>query len=383
MDRYVSVKHKSWSDRLSESIKGVAVGILSVIAGAGILFWNEGQTIAMSRALDEGAGIVILADSSSIDPSQDGQLVHLTGKATSGEYLVDPEFGVSRLSLGLKRSVSMYQWHETSTDDEKKEVGGGTTTTTTYTYDKMWSSSSISSSSFAQSKGHENPSFPVSSWEQKSELIRVGDFHLNKDLISKLDSPTRIDVKASDLKKTSGALNRQTRIYKGGLYVGRNPSSPAVGDLQIEFSSIEPARVTVVALQQQKQLRPYLAKAGTELMLLEYGEHSPNQMFEKARAENQRMLWLLRGLGAFLIFAGFCAITKPLSVTADVVPLVGDLVEKGMLVVSFVLTLLVALPAVAAGWVAHRPLVALCLFAGTCGIGGWMIQRNRKKAATG
>jgi hypothetical protein len=55
---------------------------------------------------------LVTVDASSVDPANEGKLVHLTAKAVTDETLADDMFGVSANAIKLRRNVEMYQWKE-------------------------------------------------------------------------------------------------------------------------------------------------------------------------------------------------------------------------------------------------------------------------------
>ena len=83
-----------WGSRLGSSIKGVLFGILMFLAGFPVLFWNEGNTVKTRKALDEGQGACVVAESNAkVDVDLDGKLVHMTGTADTKDVLADAAFG--------------------------------------------------------------------------------------------------------------------------------------------------------------------------------------------------------------------------------------------------------------------------------------------------
>ena len=58
------------------------------------------------------------------------------------------------------------------------------------------------------------------------------------------------------------------------------------------------------------------------------------EVFKAAEDENAMLTWILRGLGFLMIWGGFGAIFKPISVLADVIPLFGDIAESGISIIS-------------------------------------------------
>ena len=53
---FTEVTSRSWISRIGQSIVGVLIGLVMVIAAIVVLFWNEGRAIQTARSLAEGAG---------------------------------------------------------------------------------------------------------------------------------------------------------------------------------------------------------------------------------------------------------------------------------------------------------------------------------------
>ena len=180
---------ESWTSRLGGTVKGVVVGLGLFILGFPVLFWNEGNSVKTAKALDEGEGACISVESNAkIDAEMEGQLVHMTGRADTEDVLSDEQFGVSEKAIALCRKTEMFQWKENSKTTEKKNLGGSVTKTTTYTYEQVWSSSAIDSSSFKE-PGHDNPGvieFP--SEEKRAANVTFGAFRLNERQIARIGS---------------------------------------------------------------------------------------------------------------------------------------------------------------------------------------------------
>ena len=147
----------SWLDRLKQSVGGVVFGLVLILAMVVILFWNEGRAVQTARSLAEGAGLVASVSSSTIDPANEGKLIHVTGAVTTTGPVSDLKFGVSAPGLSLVRKVEMYQWVERSTTEKKVELGGSETQVTKYTYERQWSDTYHKSSEFNEPAEHVNP----------------------------------------------------------------------------------------------------------------------------------------------------------------------------------------------------------------------------------
>ena len=349
----------SWFTRLGKAFTGIVVGIILIIVGIALLFWNEGRAVKTYNTLKEGQGLVIDVASDSVDAANDGKLVHLTADALTDETLVDSDFGVSANAIRLRRAVEMYQWKETEKSETRKKLGGGEETVTTYTYTKEWSGMLNNTANFQEPSGHENPSeFPYDSMTLDAEKVAVGAFYLSPDLIAQLsdfkDLPVRDVPEGAEWPE--GA-----RTDKGGIYLGVNPGQPQVGDVRINFSVVEQGPVSVVAAQNGDTFADYQTKAGGTIAMIVSGNVPAQQMFEDAIATNTLVTWLVRLGGFILIWIGFGLLFAPLSVLADIVPLFGSLVGAATGLIAFLLALAVALTVIAIAWVVFRPLLGITL----------------------
>ena len=349
----------SWFSRLGKAFTGIVVGLILIVIGVALLFWNEGRAVKTFKTLKEGQGLVVEVAAESVDPANDGKLVHLSAEAVTDETLVDQDFGVSANAIRLRRDVEMYQWKETEKSETQKKLGGGEETVTTYTYDKEWSSFLNDSSNFHQPSGHENPSeFPYDSVTLDAEQVGVGAFYLTPDLIAQLSDFKDLPVR--DMPE-GAEWPEDAQTSKGGIYLGANPAQPQVGDVRIQFSVVEPGQVSLVAAQNGDTFAEYQTKAGGTIAMIVSGNVPAQQMFADAIATNTLITWLVRLGGFILIWIGFSLLFAPLSVLADIVPLFGSLVGAATGLIAFLLALAVALTVIALAWLVFRPLLGIVL----------------------
>ncbi len=349
----------SWFSRLGKAFTGIVVGLILIVIGIGLLFWNEGRAVKTFKTLKEGQGLVVEVAAESVDPANDGKLVHLSAEAVTDETLVDQDFGISANAIRLRRDVEMYQWKETEKSETQKKLGGGEETVTTYTYDKEWSSFLNDSSNFHQPSGHENPSeFPYDSVTLDAEQVGVGAFYLTPDLIAQLSDFKDLPVR--DMPE-GAEWPEDAQTSKGGIYLGANPAQPQVGDVRIKFSVVEPGQVSLVAAQNGDTFAEYQTKAGGTIAMIVSGNVPAQQMFADAIATNTLITWLVRLGGFILIWIGFSLLFAPLSVLADIVPLFGSLVGAATGLIAFLLALAVALTVIALAWLVFRPLLGIVL----------------------
>lgn len=382
-DSYTEVTHESWFSRLGGAFKGIFFGLLLILGSCVLLFWNEGRAVERHKTLEEGEGAVVSVSVDRVDPAHEGDLVHVTGRAETDETLTDETFGVSAEALRLERQVEMYQWQEEERKETEKKVGGGTRTTTTYSYDKAWSERLIDSDAFQRPGGHENPD--VMPWESRqvaADRVTLGDYELPRSLVQKIDrwESLRLDPPEATLPEALPTrASGEPRFHDGGLYFGEgSPSSPEIGDVRVSFRVVKPTEVSIVAQQAGNSFRPFQAEAGGTLELLELGRVTAQDMFAAAQRRNTLLTWGLRLAGLLLMAFGFSLILRPLSVLADVIPLLGSLVGAGLGFVSFLLSAFISLIVIAVAWIFYRPLLGIALLVLAVGFVVWLVRRTQK-----
>lgn len=379
----------SYGSRLGGALKGIFGGILMILLGIVLLWWNEGRTVKRYKALQEGARNVVSVSADTVDPQNEGKLIHLSAKATTQETLRDPEFAIELPgALRLVRHVQMYQWQETKETTEEEKIGGSVETTTTYDYEKVWASRPISSKDF-QEPGHDNPSlWLVKSREALPETIHVGAFRLSEaqiralgqekalelpatyqapempaELLALYDAPAILNneiyfsVKQQDAQKDETVPPQETAVVS-------NPAHPQIGDLKVTFRLVESHDVSLVYVQKGDSFAPYQAKTGT-VALLSDGIFTADQMFATAQSANSTIAWILRLVGFLLVFLGFQAIFRPIQVLASVLPFLGRMVGSGTAIISFLLALPISLLVIALAWLFYRPVLAIILIIAT------------------
>lgn len=372
-DTYRSVTRTGWGKRIGNSLAGILVGIGFAIVAFILLWWNEGRAVRETRSLDEGAGLVLAVGTDRVDPANQGRLIHVSGVVRPLAPLAEPDFGWTLSALGLRREVEMYQWHERRESRERKTLGGGTETVTEYRYEAKWSDSAIDSSSFEHPATHPNPgALPFASRRQPVERAGLGAFELGPALVERFDAWEGF-APPDDVAPPEGF-----RRTGEGYYRGKDPDRPEVGDVRIRFERVPEGPYSIIGQQAGAGIHAYPSRAGNAILLVESGRHSAEAMFASAHQRNTLITWALRVAGFFALFVGIGLVLKPLSVVADVVPLVGTLVGKGIGLVSFVLALFLGLSTVGVAWVAHRPLLGGTLIA--LAIGATVLLRRRRGA---
>ena len=378
----------SWGSRLGSAFKGILLGLALFILAFPLLFWNEGRTVKTMRALDEGEGACVPLESvATVDAEMEGKLVHAIGKAETKDVLTDDQFGLSVNAIRLERTVEMFQWVEESNTTTKKNMGGSETKTTTYTYKKDWNRNVIDSSTFKE-PGHDNPAaMDFTSGKLKADNVTLGAYHLNEEQIGRIGRaedhlfPTNFVCPIARVQiagKTIYVPNAETR--NNPLNMRDVATQPRIGDLRVTFRKVLPHNVSIVAKQRGDGFVAYTAKNGKKISMLSDGERDAAEMFASAQSGNTMMCWIVRLLGFFLMYLGLSMVFRPLSVLADVLPILGTIVGMGTGFVASVIALVCTLVTVAVAWIFYRPVLAVALLV-AAGVGLWFLVQRKPKAA--
>lgn len=169
--------------------------------------------------------------------------------------------------------------------------------------------------------------------------------------------------------------------YQQPQYQQATPAAPApnIGDVRITWTYAAPQEtLSLIAVQTGDTFRGYRAKSGYYVNLLNMGVLTPEQMFERAHFENKVYLWLLRAVGWLLMYIGLRSLFSVLSVLADVLPFLGNLVEAGLSIASFLLSFIISLLIIAVAWFWYRPMLSLALV-GVAVVCYFLLRLRRKK----
>lgn len=364
-DTYTVTTHQSWFSRIGNSFAGALIGVAVVGVALVFLFWNEGRAVTTARSLEEGSHAVVSVASNRADPANEGKLVHVNGPLSTGERPADPAFGISAEGVRLVRRVEMYQWRESSRSESQKKLGGGEDTVTTYTYDRSWEDSPVNSSEFKQPNGHANPSMNIQDETFGVDAAKLGAFDLHKPALDAISWTEKQPVTGDQLAAIKAAHGGTTRVSvaDGGIYLGWNPSAPAVGDYRIRYERVPLGEASMIARQDGSTLNAYQTRAGDRLLLAARGAVPADQMFADAVTGNTILTWVLRAVGFLVLGIGFALILAPVGVLADVIPLLGSIVRMGTGSIALLLTFVTGSAVIALAWLWYRPLVALGILA--------------------
>ena len=399
---YTETTSTSWFSRLGSSFGGVLIGVLLLVGGTVLLWWNEGDFVKTRDAINEAWKVAVeLPQVGHIDPSFDGKLVHAVALADTKEILHDPVFGVGNRAIALKRNVEFYQWVEDSRTETKQKLGGGEEQVTTYTYNAKWVSRPVDSQRFhapyARTQHVNRVLLNIDDQEIQAKHVSFGAYHLPNFLISAIGgaqpfqpnlTPAVYDKITLDILRAQPQIGATygnsygTNSWQGFpsqgqmpnyaqlprsqwprvvheqgsvLYLGANPSTPAIGDMRITFELTPSATVSVLARVKSNSFEPFHASNGKEVSGLSMGQVSMEAMFASKHSGNETMTWVFRLLGTVLVMSGFGLLLNPLKVIASVIPFLGSIVGVGTGLVSFLLGLAWSLIVISIAWLRFRP----------------------------
>ena len=380
-EQITEVTSTSWFSRLGQAIVGVLIGLLAIVVSIGLLFWNEGRAIRTAQGLSEGAGIVRSVPADAVDPGNAGRLIHVSGVLSTAGPVADPDFAVRARGVRLERHVEVYQWKEETHSETRGKFGGGEERTTTYKYVRTWSDQPIDSDRFKEPRGHTNPVMTYRSRESLAAGTRLGAFAVPDSLLHGFGEARRLEVSEAQANALEIRVNKPVSVNDGVLYVGRDRSQPAIGDMRISFSEVPLQMASVVAAQSGAGFAPFPTRTGTTVELISPGTVPAAIMFQHAEEENVTLTWILRLCGVVLMLIGFGLVLGPLSVAASVIPLLGDVMGAGTFLVALVCTMAVAPVVIALGWLWYRPLIGIgVLVAGAAATWG-LVKLLRARAA--
>lgn len=364
-DTVTMTTRTSWFSRLKNSVIGVLIGLVLLVAMVVLLFWNEGRAVQTARSLTEGAGIVVSIPADSVDEANNGRLVHVTGDVTTPFKPSDPSFGIEAEGVRLERRAEMFQWKENSESKTQDKLGGGQETVTTYSYAKVWDDAPIDSSDFKQPSGHGNPPMEIRSQDFQVPEAKLGAFALSEHIISMIGGEKAFAINPDRTAAIDAAYsgNKRVTVFDGRIYLGFDSTSPAIGDYRISYRLAPLGAVSLIGMQQATGFTGYQTEAGDQLLMVDRGMVPADQMFKDAQAANTVVTWILRAVGLIFLWVAFALMMAPLSALGAVIPPLGHMIGFGTGLIALLLAVLVGAGTIAVAWFWYRPLLALAIAA--------------------
>ncbi|MCH2229938.1 MAG: TMEM43 family protein [Crocinitomicaceae bacterium] len=382
---FTETTSQSWISRLGGSIKSILFGLALLIGSIILLWYNEGRAVKTHQGLQEGGSSVLSVASKSINPENNGKLIHVTGSVVTSDSLVDEKFGVKVNALKLKRTVEMFQWVEEQEETRRKKIGGGEETVTTYKYVQQWHPSVVKSNTFKEPYGHQNPAqLPYAAYSKSATNVNLDKFIIPKGILSQINSFDPYSIEELDTSRIKNATLINDGV-KTVIYIGEGSNtSPQLGDIRLSFDIVPPNDYSIIAKQFNNTFEPFTTSNGTKLQMVDVGNVSAETMFESAIQSNKTLTWILRLIGIILMFAAFKTILKPLVIVGDLIPFIGSIVGFGTGLASGLATVALAFTVIGLAWIFYRPILGISLLLVAIGVFFifWKRKQNKKKAST-
>ena len=207
-DQYTEIKRTGYGTRITNSLVGILIGIVLIVASVWILFANEGRvnvTNIAKTAIEIG----------SPDASLNGKLVSATGLLTSSQPMGDELFLKPGKYIAIARKAEMFSWVEEKSSKKKKELGGAETEEIVYSYKKKWTTNPAPASDLHYPVGHENPAKAIDSSDYKVAEAKVGIYDIDLSMVG-LPSFSPLQLSAQKVILQSGAVLSGSRYVFSG-----------------------------------------------------------------------------------------------------------------------------------------------------------------------
>lgn len=406
-DQFTEVTTRSWGSRLGGSFGAILGSLLLFFASFVLLFWNEGQV-----DISNVAATAQEAPYGQLNESLEGLLVSVTGQVTTPEVISDNQFLSPGNYLGLMRSVEMYAWNQNSSSTSEVKVGGSEETKTTYSYNKKWTSSPASSSTFKVQEGHYNPPLAYESasviakeatvgaytiYPERMQLPEFAALQVTSEMVPSIATTGTADstmtgavmTESGTLMGTGAVLTETTaqvdpskpRVINNALYLGvGSPTAPQIGDVQITYKVLQPGlRGTVFGRQSGSAIDSY-KENDVSLYALYAGNR--DEAITSMHNAHVMMSWALRVIGFLMMWGGLSGVFAPLHVLLDVLPFLGQVSRGAMSVVTFVVAFVLSVLTIIISMILHN--IWIILFLAIAGIAAaffWMKKKGQKAAS--
>ena len=333
---------------------GILSGLLLLVVGIGILWYNEGRTVKSQSTINEARKNYTDIKADKIDEKYEGKLVATKGKIDLSEAstLTDSKFGISVKAAKMQRVVEMYQWQESCETDDNDNKN--------CSYEKVWDDNLIDSSEFEKA-GYNNPTvMPYEGEIYIADNVKLGAFTLPEDLIRTL---------SYNKKKNSDELASEYKNSVDGVVAVNNyltnvkNDSPEIGNVRISYQYLDSETVSVMAVQTGDTFEAFTSKKGNDVYKIMKGNKTGAQILEGMSKTNKTWKWILRFIGVFITISAFSTMFSFITNIASRIPILGGIVNSATGLIAVILGISVSLIVIAIAWFRFRPVLSITLIA--------------------
>jgi hypothetical protein len=355
--------------REKKKAAGPLAGLVMIVLGIGLLWWNEGNDVKNIKTIKEARSVLVNVSSDKVDPANEGKLVSTNGKLEIGdEYLIDSTFGVqSPKTAKMVRIVEMYQWVEEEHEDDDGYV--------TYTYKKEWKTDLVDSSGFSDTTKDNPTTMPYEEESFYATNVNLGAFTLSDAQKALLETSAVVTL--------GETVSVPLGYYKVNNYIAsvENLGNANVGDIRISFRYNTDKEVSILAKQSGSSFLPYESEQGKRLFRVESGIMTGDDIINVVEEENNILKWVLRILGIILNMSGFAALLSPIAFLVKWIPLLGKGIAKVIGWIGGLVGLIVSFVVIAIAWLFFRPIVSIIMFVGVGGAIFLIVKLIKKSRA--
>jgi hypothetical protein len=204
-----------------------------------------------------------------------------------------------------------------------------------------------------------------------SEAAQAGAVQGLLEAVTGTSSPSYAEIREQERiqdarRRKPGEGAEMVHVSGNTVILSVSPAVPQIGDMRVTFMETRPGTVSLLAKVNGDTFEVFRASNNNTFSKLAMGTHSLDNMYGDAHSSNVTMTWILRFVGAFLVFLGLKMLVAPLEVFASVIPFLGSIVGAGTGLVSMLLGVAWSLVIISIAWLRFRPLVggAMLLVAG-------------------
>ena len=346
-NQFTTVTTQGFGSRIMDAIVGVPIGLLLILGGIGLLYWNEGR-VDLSKIAKQSVAV----DSGQVDASANGKFVSVTGPVKTQQPLGDGAYLQPGQYAAVQRVMEEYAWVESQSSQSQNNTGGSQTTTTTYNYKEEWTDNVADSSTFHDASGHQNPAKPLDDTTAKATSAKVGAYGIDPQTIS-LPSLQPVSLESSNTIVAATPASTSTPVAPAAplknlaladssyLFSGNGSlGSPQLGDVRISYKALPAgSNVTVFGLLNGSSLSRYTNAQNNSLYNLEWGDR--NTAIATLHNQYETLTWILRGVGILMIWVGFMMLLGPLNILLDFLPIAGEISSGISLIITLPLALLI------------------------------------------
>lgn len=423
---YTETKTTSYGSRLGSSFKAIFTGFILFIAATVLLWWNEGRAVEQDKNIEATQEACQHVDNvAKADGALENQVIHAIAESKTSDILTDEDFNIKVNAVKFVRKVEYFQYVEHTQTTKKDKVGGSQEETTTYTYSTEWTDEPKNSNDF-KDPAYKNVNRTYITFEDKdyvAENVTFGGYKLSSSLINSISGKTDSDLEVDEAVLAN--INSQLAQYKGNavapvvpvnnaaaattstdsvaadsaaapapvkvdlpyvhvignqIILGRNVSSPEVGDVRITYTQVNPGMLSIIAKVSNGELVPSKNDHGT-FSMVERGNVPMEDMFKSAEESNSMWTWILRVVGILLVISGIKSMLGFFITVLKVLPFLSDIANVGASIICTLLGLAWSFLIIGIAWLFYRPLIAIPLLVVVIGAIVFLVMRSKKSKA--